>query len=90
MEGVLKSDIFFFVTTICIVLVTLFVIFLIIHALSILADVKQLSKKFKEEGQEFINDAKEMRIALREKGNSLLGLVSAIFGASKRKHQSKK
>lgn len=90
MGDILKSDIFFFVTTLCVIVVTVVAAFFLIYAVSILMDVKHVSKKIKDESDEFINDARDMRISLKEKGNSLLGLLSVIFGNKKYREQRKK
>lgn len=90
MGDILKSDVFFFVTTICIGLFTLAVVILAAYAVSIMSDVKHVSKKVKEESEEFINDAREMRTKLKEKGGSLLGLLSVIFGKRKKSEGRKK
>jgi hypothetical protein len=90
MADVLKSDVFFFVTTICVIVATIALVFLMIYAISILVDVKHVSKKIKEESEEFINDAREMRVSIKEKGTSLMGVLSLIFGNKKRDTSRKK
>lgn len=85
MADVLKSDIFFFVTTILVVIIAIVVVVLAVYGIRILSDIKYVSKKVKEESDEFIHDAREMRMKLKEKGNSLLGLISVIFGSKSRR-----
>lgn len=89
MESIAKSDIFFFITTIAVIVITLFVVLLAVYAVRIMSDVKFISKKVKEESVEFLEDAKEMRQEIRDKGTSLLGILSLIFG-SKKKNKRKK
>ncbi len=90
MEGVLKSDVFFFVTTIVVVIIALFVIVAMIYAIRIMSDVKYVSKKIKEESIEFLQDAREMRETIKEKGTSLSGIVSLLFGNHKKRESKKK
>lgn len=89
MQEILKADIFFFVTTIVVVLVGICLIIFLIYALQIIADVKFISRKVKQESEEFIQDAKEMREAIKEKGTSLVGILSLIFGQKKTKSRKK-
>ncbi len=90
MDGVLKSDIFFFVTTITVVVLALCLVVAIVYAIRIMSDVKYVSKKIKEESIEFLQDAREMRETIKEKGTSLSGIFSLIFGNQKKRESKKK
>jgi Na+-transporting methylmalonyl-CoA/oxaloacetate decarboxylase gamma subunit len=89
MEGVLKSDIFFFVTTITIVIVALLFVCVLIYAIRIMSDVKYISSKVKAESIEFLQDAREMRENIKEKGTSILGIISLLFNKKKKEPRKK-
>ena len=90
MEIIMKADIFFFVTTIIVVLVGLGLLVFLVYAIRIISDVKFVSRKIKEESVEFLQDAKEMREHLKQKGGSLLGIFSLLFGKKQTRKKTTK
>lgn len=86
----MKADIFFFVTTIIVVLVGLGLLVFLVYAIRIISDVKFVSRKIKEESVEFLQDAKEMREHLKQKGGSLLGIFSLLFGKKQTRKKTTK
>ncbi len=78
-NSLLKSDIFFFVTTICVVVVTILAAVALIYGIKIFRDLKVLVEKAKEEGQEILSDVRETRMALKEKSNSMLALIFSFL-----------
>ena len=52
MEGVLKSDIFFFVTTVAVALVTTGIIIALIYLIRIMRNAESLSRTIRHEGEE--------------------------------------
>lgn len=90
MENIMKADIFFFVTTIIVVLVGLGLLVFLVYAIRIISDVKFVSRKIKEESVEFLQDAKEMREHLKQKGGSLLGIFSLLFGKKQTRKKTTK
>ncbi len=88
MESLIKSDIFFFITTICIVLVTILFVVILIYLIRVLKDIDFLSKKIKKEGEEIIDDAHNVRMDLKthaKKASDLISKFSFLNKKTKRK-----
>lgn len=91
MEAVAKSEIFFFITTVCIILVTLVILVSGVYLVKIVADVKSITKRLKEETAEVMDDLKSARESLKEKGRSFASVLAAIFalrGGKKKRHKT--
>lgn len=71
----MKSEVFFFVTTVCIVIISMLVAVAVFYFIKILVDLKQVSKEVKEESHLIIEDAKEMRESFKNNG----GLFKTLF-----------
>jgi len=89
MESFIKSDIFFFVTTICIVLVTILFVVILIYLIRVLKDIDFLSKKIKKEGEEIIDDAHSMRMDLKAHGKKASDFISKFSFFNKKTKKKK-
>jgi hypothetical protein len=89
MTGLLKSDIFFVVTTFAVVFVSVALVVVLIYIIRILKDMKILSRKVKDEGEKVLDDVAEFRRDAKVRGKFLTGLFS-FFGFSKKKKDSEK
>ncbi|MEI8338085.1 MAG: hypothetical protein WCF92_02985 [bacterium] len=88
MESFVKSDIFFFITTLCVVLVTILFVVILIYLIIVLKDVVFLSKKIKKEGEEIIDDAHNVRMDLKahtKKASDFISRFSFLNKKTKRK-----
>lgn len=90
MEAIAKSEVFFFITTICIVLVTLIIVVAGVYLVKIVSDIKVISKRIKEETAEVMDDLKSARESLKDRGRSLGSILAAIFALRGRKKRGKK
>ena len=96
MESLIKADIFFFITTISVVIVSIVLVAVLIYFLLILIDIFGLIKHVKKEGEEIINDVHDFRANLKEEGgfltNKWRAFLSLILPSRKRerKHGSEK
>ncbi len=68
MAEVLKSDIFFFVSTIAVIIITVVVVIAFIYLIRILRHGVMLSHSIRQEGEEAINDIRKFHKWLKEKG----------------------
>ena len=59
METVVKSDVFFFITTMCVILVTIIVVVLGAYFIRIVSDVKYITKRAKKETDEIADEVYE-------------------------------
>lgn len=87
--SILKSDIFFFVTTVCVVLVSGVFLIALFYIVSVLRDIKYISNRVKEEGEAILSDAKELRETIKEKSGGIISLILS-FLAMRAKRKRKK
>jgi len=76
MENILHSDVFFFVTTIAVVVVAIFFIIALIYVIRILKNIKDLSDIVKNDVKFLSGDLSGMRKKIKNLFNSLIKFVS--------------
>ncbi|MCX6712741.1 MAG: hypothetical protein NTY66_00855 [Candidatus Vogelbacteria bacterium] len=79
METLAKSDIFFFVTTVVVILIGIGAVIAFAYVINILRDVKDVSKTVKRETTEIAGDLDTMRSKAKS-GQILAGLYGFIKG----------
>ena len=92
MTEIAKSDVFFFITSITIVVIGLLLVAFLIYSFFIVRKIKKLVDMVKEEGEEVIEDMHEFRLKLKEE-RGFLGKVPALiilFTKLFKKHKHKK
>ncbi len=89
MESLVKSDIFFFITSLAVIVVTGIFVFLFYYGFKILKQIRLITSRFKEEGEDFLKDAKEVRELYKGKLGSILGIISSVMMFSKKKRKTK-
>lgn len=90
MEGIMSSDIFFFITSVAVVVVTASVIVVTVYVVRILKDVKNFSGAVSEEGKKVVTDIDALRESFRSEGGRVLGVLGSIFNLFKFTSKSKK
>ncbi len=78
MESFIKSDVFFFVTTICVCVVTALIIIVLTEVIRILRDVRSVSDKIAGEANRFVSDFTTVHATLRESQFGLRPIIEAI------------
>ncbi|MDH5442301.1 MAG: hypothetical protein OEX08_01730 [Candidatus Nomurabacteria bacterium] len=76
METFIQADIFFFITSIATVLLTLILVWVLIRIMLILRDIKRIAKTLRRGAEGFESVAKKA---------SIVSAVSTIFGALAKK-----
>ena len=71
MEDLIHADVFFFVTTIFIVVFTAFILVASVYVIGILKDLREISRKAKTEGEEILVDVKNLRENVKREGANL-------------------
>ena len=89
MDTVAKSDAFFFITTICVILITVMVVVAGAYIIRTLSDVKYITKKAKKEKDEIADDLKEAREHIKVKGMGRLSVLSSVFAFRKARRKRK-
>ncbi|MES2409378.1 MAG: hypothetical protein V4509_03700 [Patescibacteria group bacterium] len=86
MENIAKSDMFFFVTTIAVIIVTLVLVVALAYVIRIASDIKYIAGKAKQETDEIVDDIKNARETLKSKGKAIATILSSLwFLKNKRK-----
>lgn len=82
-ESFIHADIFFFISTIALVVITVLLSIAAVYLIRILRDASEVSEKIKEEGGEIAADLKRLRANLRDEGvkwKHVASLARALFG----------
>lgn len=86
METLAKADIFFFVTAIAVVAISILIIAICVYILRILADTKNITSKVRKESDEILADVGAVRRIVERQGKR----VGGIFGTRKKSSSRKK
>lgn len=71
MTEIAKSDLFFFISTISLVVITILICTFIIYGFFILRKLKRVVDRVKEEGEEILEDIHDLRLKLKESDNAM-------------------
>ncbi len=85
MTEIMKSDVFFFVTTIAVALVSIVFVIALVYVISILKDAKELSVRAREEGTAILDDIGEIRQNAKGKSLRILDIIQSLFSFGKKK-----
>jgi hypothetical protein len=66
MESILKSDVFFFVTTICVFIVTALVVMILVEVLQMAKNVRHITDQLKGEVHNLTTDFAAFRVVLQD------------------------
>jgi predicted Holliday junction resolvase-like endonuclease len=88
MNNFAKMDIFFFVTTIAVVILTVLLAILIIYIIKISNDIKYISRKAKNEADFIAQDLSELRQNVRGGGAKLKYFLSFFSNLYKKNKKS--
>jgi predicted Holliday junction resolvase-like endonuclease len=80
-----KMDIFFFVTTIAVMILTVLLGILIIYIIKISKDIRYISQKAKNEAELISQDLSELRDNIKDKGMKLKYFMSFFNNLRKKK-----
>lgn len=88
MDTIIHADIFFFVSTIALVVITLGLIVALVYIIKILRTISNVSEKVKDESDEILADIKNLRGTIKRQGFGLRNvteLIKMVFGRKKSK-----
>lgn len=74
MDTLVKADIFFFITSIATILITLVCCIALFYAVQILRDLRYIVRRFREESDQVINDMESLRSYVKEEGKKALNI----------------
>lgn len=81
-ESLIHADVFFFISTIALVVLSIGFGIALFYVIRILRDAGEIADKFKAESGEIVADSKRLRAALRDEGvkwGHVIGLVRCFF-----------
>ena len=90
MNDFIKADVFFLVTTIAVVVVSVLLVIALVYAIKILRDMKFLYTKVKDEGERIIDDVRTIREETLGNSARLLGSALSFFGIKSKSKTNKK
>lgn len=86
MDTLIKVDIFFFITAIAVVLISIVFLVVLVYLIKILRDVKYISKRAKTEADLITGDLSALRKNIKEKGIAAKHFFS-FFSSLYKKHK---
>ena len=80
MDTLVQADIFFFITSIAIVVVTIAILIAFFFLIQILRDVRYTSKRIREESDKILSDVGDLRAFLKKEGKRALNIKDLVSG----------
>lgn len=93
MDTLIHADIFFFVTTIAVIVVGAAFTILIVYLIGVLRNVNKISREFQEEAVLLRQDLSDLRAEVRRRGVQAAGMadwMGRFFGMAKKTRSKKK
>ncbi|MEX2514947.1 MAG: hypothetical protein WD335_02335 [Candidatus Paceibacterota bacterium] len=81
MESILQADIFFFVTTVVMIVVGILLAVFLVYAIKLIRDIYIIMEIVREEAVDVIDDIDAFRRNVRHKAARLSGLLGAVTTA---------
>ena len=76
MNNILKSDIFFFITSVAVIIIAILLVILIVYLIKVSKDIKYISQKAKAEADNIIQDVSTLRTNIKEQGGKVKDLAN--------------
>ncbi len=84
MDSVLKSDLFFFITSIAVVLVSAVLIVIMVYIVRIMRDIKDIASTLKQQTDALSDDIDEFRSKVKEGSwTKFIGFMGKFIGRGK-------
>lgn len=80
-SSIIHADIFFYITSISVVVVTIMLIVLFYYVVRIVRNIEHTSEKIKEEGDNILEDISMIRESIEDQGSKFAGVLKFIFGS---------
>jgi hypothetical protein len=90
MTSILKSDIFFIISSLSTVVVSVAIAITLYYLIKILRDIKFLSAKAREEGERILEDVKAFREEAEDGGHRITNVLYSFLGLMRTKPKSRK
>lgn len=90
MDELLHANIFFFITSIAVIVVTVFLVVLLHHLIQIARDAREITNMVKEESTEIAEDLEELRDTIKKEGFRLWHFFAFLVGRRRRRISRKR
>ena len=80
MNTLMQADIFFFITSVAVVVLSIGVAVLLYYAIHIMRDIRAMVAKVRKAGDEIEQDFESLRMHLHEEGTKGKAIVSLVLG----------
>lgn len=87
--SILKSDIFFVISSVSTIVVSVVLVVAIYYIVKILQDIKFLSSKAREEGERVLEDVKAFREEAEDKGVRITNVLYSFLGLVRSRPKSR-
>jgi hypothetical protein len=87
MEELVHADIFFFITSIAVVVVAIVLVVAIVYLIQILHDVRHVSRRIRDESEAIWRDIEALRTVVKTEGFKFRHLISFFFGLATKKER---
>ena len=90
MKNIIHADIFFFITSIFVVILTICLIIAMYYVARILRDMKHISRNVSEEGDKILDDIDNMREKVKEEGTKVMTIAEFFLNLFVRRQKMSK
>ncbi|MEK9182104.1 MAG: hypothetical protein AAB781_00770 [Patescibacteria group bacterium] len=93
MENIIQADIFFFITSVAVIVFTICSIIVMIYVTRILRDMKHISKMMSQESDKLLGDIGSLREVIEEEGAKVKTIASFflnLFAHRRKKAKTKR
>ena len=80
MDSLVHADIFFFITTLALIFVTIGMVVVIIYVIKILRDVAEISRRTKEKSIKILDDVSVISSKMKEEGINIVDDIGSLRG----------
>ncbi len=83
METLIHADIFFFISTIALIIISIGLVIAVIYVIKILHNIFHVSEKVKEGSDEILSDIQNLRADVKTQGfrvQYVMGFIKSLFG----------
>ena len=71
MESILKADIFFFITSVAVILLVVLLTVILVYLIKIMKDAREVTRKLSEETNAILDDVHRLREFLHSEGDKI-------------------
>ncbi|HCM36699.1 MAG: hypothetical protein A3J30_04705 [Candidatus Wildermuthbacteria bacterium RIFCSPLOWO2_02_FULL_47_9c] len=92
-DTLVREDIFFFITSVAVVIITVALVAALFQFILILRDVRHVSRCLREEADRILADAEDLRRFVKKEGRRVIDfkdLISGVIGAFLPKRKSRR